>query len=377
MPNMVYWAALYANQRFDLINYSNFGGLILRAVSIFVLFKILPPSKYNLVLYGVIYFLMVFGQNIIIYIWCKRLIPNFIILKSDKSSDKIKELISFGGYASLSGIAASLYETVMNIAINMYMGPSINAIYSISIKIPAIVKRIFLDPAVSLAPTFAALVASNDKDRLINLFVFYSKVINMIVFPLGFILTILSSQIIFYWVGTDFEASAQAMPLFLGAVLLSLPLSICNGINNAFGNIKTVALVNFMSSLVNVGLGLYLAFKLDLGIKGIGLSAIILNALTYSIFMPIYACKSIEMSIATYWTQTLVKPLILTIVTFGISYLIYTVIFTDLELVPLLGSFILVSCVYLFFTYVILFSPTEKNSLHQIKNSALKKFGIQ
>jgi O-antigen/teichoic acid export membrane protein len=46
VPNIVFWSVLYAKQRFDLINISASAGRLLRAVAIFILFSLLPPSVY-------------------------------------------------------------------------------------------------------------------------------------------------------------------------------------------------------------------------------------------------------------------------------------------------------------------------------------------
>ncbi|GAA4020940.1 oligosaccharide flippase family protein [Actimicrobium antarcticum] len=377
MPNMVCWSVLYASHRFDLINYANFGGAIVRAIAIFIIFKFVPLSGYGLTIYGLIYLATTFSQNLIIYLWHKKLLPaDNIGSSAGNNAKKIKELLSFGGYASISAIAYIMYETTMNIAINLVMGPSLNAIYAIGTKIPAIFRRLFLEPASSLAPTFSALVANNDKVRLKRLFLFYSKVINIFVFPMGYVLMIFSTLIIQKWMGPDFQSSADVMPLFMGAIIASMPLAICSGINNAYGKIKLPALISLVSSTLNVILGLTLGFGLGMGIKGVALSALLINFVTYTIFMPAYACRYIEVSKLAYWMQTIIKPLLLTLSTFGLLSLLVLNYQKNINFYLLDFEYLMVSVVYAIGAYKIVFNVDEKLALQDLLFSVLRKFGV-
>ena len=72
IPNIVYWSALYAKQRFDLINFSTSFGLIMRAVCIFLFYSLVPKKYISLTAYGFIYLAMTVTQNYMIYFWCKK-----------------------------------------------------------------------------------------------------------------------------------------------------------------------------------------------------------------------------------------------------------------------------------------------------------------
>lgn len=316
MPNMVYWAVLYAHQRFDLINISNFGGIILRAVFIFVLFAVLPSAWVNLITYGIIYFVMIWGQNHMVYLWHRSIYPGLHLHVRDRNPAKIKEILSFGGYASISGTAAVIYECVMSVVINILMGPVFNALYSVSTKIPSILKRLFLTPGSSLAPSFASYVATKDMRRMKFLFLFYSKMINLIVLPIGLIVAVSSHKIILGWVGKDFLEAARIMPMFLLANIFAIPTSICSGITNAFGDVKIPALLTFFSSLFAVSLGLLLAFKLNLGLDGIAIALLVVNFFVFTVFMPLYCCKKIGILNIEYWAEVLLKPAVLISLTF-------------------------------------------------------------
>ncbi len=65
IPNIVYWAILYGYQRFDLINLSNAGGVILRAVAIFSFYSLLSGGWASLGAYGAAYLLRPWGRIIL------------------------------------------------------------------------------------------------------------------------------------------------------------------------------------------------------------------------------------------------------------------------------------------------------------------------
>lgn len=362
IPNVIYWSVLYAHQRFDLINYSNFGGMILRAIAIFILFNILPSAWQNLVTYGVIYLVMTWGQNYIIYFWHKEVIPDLKINIRDRNAQKYKELVSFGGYSSIAGVAAIIYESAMNVVINLLWGPAFNALYSVSIKIPSVLKRLLLTPASSLSPTFAAYAGTNDYDRLRKLFLLYSKAINLVVIPVALLLMVFAKPIFQAWLGPDFASAAEIMPLFLVASILSVPTSICNCVNNAFGKIRIPAWITLVSSIISISLGILLGFNLGYGLPGIAIAAIILNSITFAVCMPIYSCKLAGIPSREYFTETLIKPLFLVVITWGLfSY-------------ALLSSFVRInlSVVFIFFLIPIYALISYKFVLNTSEKIAIK-----
>ena len=358
IPNIIYWSVLYAHQRFDLINYSNFGGMILRAVFIFFLFNILPAQYINLITYGIIYFIMTLGQNILVFIWHKKIHSSLKISSKITNKNKIKEVLAFTSQLLMGNIGTIISDVSINIIVNILLGPVFNTIYSISTKFPALIKRLFLDPTASLSPTFTHLVSIKDDVRLKMLFFMYSKLLNIMIFAVSVILIVYSKLIILTWVGGDFITSAELMPYFIVATALIIPSTICSTVNTSLGKVKFPALIVLSSSAITILLNLILIIKFNLGLKGIAVSSIIISLCVFSILIPKYTCSLLEIPLLEYCYETLFKPLflaaILGFLTFYVSNQSHLLIFVTVS-----G----LTAVYALLSYYICFTKNEKETL--------------
>ncbi len=316
IPNIVFWSVLYARQRYDLLNVSNFGGVILRVVFIFILFSFLPSSYVNIVTYGFVYLSMTWIQNYLVYRWSIHLMPDLEIKSRNSNPAKVKEILSFSSYASLGNLGAVAHESVMNIIVNVFLGPIYNTIYSVSIRIPNMMKRLFLEPSWSLTPTFTDLAAKKDQGRLEMLFTMYLKLINLIIFPLSLIIIFLSHPIISLWVGKDFAEASQLMPYFMIVSLMMISASVCSCILTAYGEVKYPTIINLVIAFLSVVFGCLLAFHFKQGLVGIGVAAVAFNFLGSVVLLPAYACKVSGIKVNKYWIESLLKPLLITVVVF-------------------------------------------------------------
>ncbi len=372
IPNALCWAILYAQQRLDLINIAISFSLIIRAALILVFFQFFPDQYANLVTYGIIFGAITLTENGLIYVWSRDAIPNLKITFGNYQKKMVREIISFGGYMSLSGLSVVLYESVINIIINLLWGPAINAIYAISVKFPNLMQRIFTQSTWALTPTFTDLIARNDKRRVEILFFSYSKFLFCAILPIGFTLVLFSRDLIFFWVGEEFLLSAQLMPIFLIGTLIATPFSICGCITTAYGKVQVPALVNLGVASCSLILGVFLGYILDLRLLGIASSTFLMLILGSAVFLPYYACKISGFSFKTLIWESLLKPLLLAgcIVVGGICVLYWSwnaqSLFVKLLAIPILSA-----CFYLC-GYFLLLHYSERALLLNLMKPFLK-----
>jgi len=361
IPNVVYWSILYSKQRFDMLNFASSIGLIFRAVCIFVLFSILPLKYISLVTYGLIYLLMKITENTLIYIWHKKVMPGIHLTLKYFQSDKVREIISFSGYTSLSTVSALLYENTANILINVFYGPLYNAIYAVSLKIPMTINNIFLRATWSLAPTVTDLVAKNDKDRLEKLFFIYSKMICIVTLPMILFIMVVSKKIIVLWVGKDFSQSAGLLLIHLIPIMMILPLSVISLAINAYAKVKIPSMVTASIAVVNVILGILLAKFLGLKLYGFAISAALCTIINSAVFAPYYSCKISGMHFSKYVLNAFLKPLFLGCLVILPLYFIINFMSHNLNLSMLLVQSIFISIVYYCIAYFCLINKYEKD----------------
>lgn len=377
MPNMVYWSILYAKNRFDLINYANYGGIIVRAVLVFVIFNSVPARYVDLITYGVIYLIMTLAQNYIIYISACKSIPNMRIKPLWDRKAHAKEILAFGSYSTIAGVSGVLYESAMNILLNISYGPALNSLYAIANKIPSLLRRVFLTPTSSLNPTFTHLYSIGDKGRIKTLFLFYNKLMNLVILPICLCLIFISKTLIVAWVGKDFLEAGAVMPLFLLTIVFSVPAGVCNAINNAWGAIKIPAIVTLVSAIVNILIASYLTFYLKWGVQGIAISQAIISFLVFFIFMPLYACCLTQIKIREYWHETVLKPaalLLFILVLLGFSWNACKAITDAFYMYIIL--IMLAMAVYGYLAYRLVINANERSALIGIFRPWLEKVKV-
>ena len=300
--------------------------------------------------------------------------PGLNISRKKFDPAKVQEIISFSGYSSLRSLGAVLHDFVMNIIMNIFLGPIYNAVYSISIRIPNMMKRLFLEPSLSLTPTFTELVAKKDQPRVEMLFILYLKLINLIIFPLGTTLIFLSHPVITAWVGKDFYEAAQVMPYFIVVALMMIPASVCNCVVTAYGAIKLPTCIGLGIAFLNIALSCILGFALKGGLMGIGLATVITNFIGSVIFLPFYACRIGNIKVSKYWIEAILKPLVLTMVVVGGILTWLKGSQGSLNLSLLHGSiYLLVNVSVYILGYFLVATVAEKQQLKELFRSGFSK----
>jgi len=359
VPNIVYWSILYSKQRFDLLNLASSIGLISRALSI--LFTFLPQKYISLVTYGLIYLFMKATENSIIYIWQKKIMPDVHLTLKYFQLNKVKEILSFSGYTSLSTVSSFLYENTANILINVFYGPVFNAVYAVSLKIPMTINNIFLKATWSLAPTVTDLVAKNDIDRLQKLYFIYSKILCIVTLPMILFIMVMSKKIIFLWVGKDFLQSAGLLSIHLIPIMFILPLSVISLAVNAYAKVKIPSMVTASIAVVNVILGILLAKYFGLKLYGFAISAAICTIINSAVFVPYYSCKISGIPFYNYVFNAFIKPLFWGCLVILPIYFIINLIVHNPKLPMMVIQSIVISLLYYSISYKYLIDQYEKD----------------
>jgi len=315
--NIVFWSVLYAKQRFDLINFAVSFGTLTRALAIFLSFSFLPARHVSLLTYGLIYVLFTGVQNLMIFRFHRSVLPGLRISLRRFKVERVREILSFSAYTSLQRLGVVLSESLTNILINLFYGAGSNAIYSVSVKFPGMMRRIFTETSWSLTPTFTDLAARNDRERIERLFFIYTKVLTIVTAPLCLTLILFSKHLVVAWIGKDFLLSGDLAALYTAPLLLSIPLSACGGINMAFGKIKLPSQLGLAYALVTVSFGVLLARHFSMGLAGFAVSTMVCSLLYMAFFIPYYACRTASISLKKYLFHSILKPLTPSLAVFG------------------------------------------------------------
>lgn len=361
IPNIAFWSVLYAKQRFDLINFSASFGLIVRALGIFAVYSALPPLYHTLSTYGVIYLMMTVAQNFIVFFFSRRLMPDLKIGLHAFRRECVGPIVSFSVHTVVGRAGTVAMTNAANFCINIFWGPSLNAVYAIAIKFPTMMRRIFLEASWSLTPTFTELLARHDMRRFERLLMFYSKTLSVVTTPISIALMLFARPIVHLWVGPDFDLAGRLLPICMLPLFLSLPFSVSACVMTAYAKVQVPSFVSFAMNVFNLALAVFLGVGLSYGVYGFAISTAVSSFLYLSLFSTYYACRLSGISLRKYWMEAFIKPVVPGIILFGAFVLVFGRV-PEFGVVRL-GSYGLICVIYYVLAVVVLFNAEEKKDI--------------
>lgn len=320
MPNSAFWAVLYAKQRFDLINFSQSSAMLLRAILIFTAFTFLPAPYVSLASYGFAYLLVSWLDNLIVYLWAKKISPGLSLHWKHFRKEKVRGIFSFGVYTSMNYLSAVIYDNVIQVVINLFWGPAYNAIYGVSAKFPIMMRRLFLEQTWTLTPTFIHLAATKDHERMKRLFFVYSKLMAVLSLPVSVFMIVFAGPVIELWVGPDFKLASRIMPVQMLPLIFIIPAAAGVCLVNAHAKMKLPSLVNVAAAVLKLLAGILLAKFLGWGLMGIVVGAAVVSIPTTVFFGTNYSCRTAGISTTEFWKQTYVRPMGWTLVVVALGF---------------------------------------------------------
>ncbi len=161
-----------------------------------------------------------------------------------------------------------------------------------------------------LTPMFSQLHATNDQRRLRKLVVIGNRACAFIVLPISATLLVLGKGIIDVWVGPRYEASYVIMAILVIPSMLCYVQGGSRQMLYGIGEHKALAVVSLCEGVVNIILSVVLIHIW--GIVGDAIGTAIPLAITSTLFLPQYVCRSLGMSLIEFVTEAYLLPLRLT-----------------------------------------------------------------
>ena len=217
-----YNAAIISNERMKAFAFVGILEVVLKLVIVYLLL-LLPFDK--LVLYSILLFLVSFAVTAIYVVYCMK---NF--KESSKYSfvwDKIlfKEM---GGFASwnLLGVSAGIgYNQGVNILLNVFFGPTINAARGIAFQVQSAVSRFVTSFQVAVNPSITKLHAIGDNDSSFSMVFSASKFSFYLLLLLSMPLLLETKLILGWWLKTVPEYTV----IFTRLVLIDILIGTVSG----------------------------------------------------------------------------------------------------------------------------------------------------
>jgi len=214
----------------------------------------------RLILYAFLLLCVSITDIIIYLIYCKRKFPE-VKFERIKNKNNPEEIMGFAGWSMIGNLAFVGYTQGLNILLNLFFGPIVNAARGVATQLQSAVMGFVTNFQMAVNPQITKSYAQGDFNRLHTLVYASSKFSFFLLYCIILPLSIESKSILSIWLVDvpDYAVQFTVLTLFARLIdTLSNPIGISN---NATGTIKTYQIFEGGSLLLIVPIA-YLVLKL-------------------------------------------------------------------------------------------------------------------
>lgn len=323
--SLPYNAEIIAHEKMSAFAFISIMDVTLKLVIVFLI-QIYPCDK--LIFYAILMFLVQLLDRLIYGAYCSRHFPE---TKFKMIFDKrlLKDMNNIAGWSLFGNLAGVGYTQGLNILLNMYFGPAVNAARGVAVTIQGVVSGFVSNFQMALTPQITKSYAVKDLSRMHSLIYSSSKfsffLLFLVVLPL-----ILEAQIVLtVWLKNVPEHSVWFMRLILCIMLveaLANPLMVSS---QATGKVK------IYQSVVGGTLLMILPVAYVVLQMGGKPESVFVTHLIFAIFAQYFRLRiisrQIHMSQREYFNRVVTRISAVFLLSLIPSYLIYNLLNNDIS----------------------------------------------
>lgn len=262
-----------------------------------------------------------------------RICPELKIRFAYMNFRDAKKIIYFGGKSILTTLSRLLLYQTSSLLVVGYLGPAVLATYSRPNSLINHAMTIVNKFAFVLTPTASYMHALGQKKQLGELLIETTRYGAYIVFPMLTFLIIMGSPLLLFWMGPKYNKGTVLTILAMGHLLpmIQQPAwTILSGMN-AHGRI---GVANLLAAIVSMGLAILALGVFKWGLIGAALAIVLPLSIVYGIYVPLYTCRLLNLSLKRYLLGSTLRPLLL-VTPFVACLVLARLIFQDKPIVTL------------------------------------------
>lgn len=211
-----YNAAIIAHEKMGAFAYISILEVILKLIVVYIL----VAFKYDkLKLYAILMFNIQFLMRLIYGIYCKR---NFqeTTYHWHWNKKKVKEMVTFASWSLFGDIAYVTYTQGINILLNIFFTPVVNAARGISVQVQSAIKGFCLNFQMALNPQIIKSYATKDLEYMHMLIFRSSKFSFFLLLFLSLPIFIETEAILIWWLSVVPEHTTEFVRIILCTTVL-------------------------------------------------------------------------------------------------------------------------------------------------------------
>lgn len=316
--SLPYNAAIIAHERMGAFAYISIMDVVLKLVIVYML-VISPFDK--LITYSAL-FLCVNLLDRFIYNWyCKKHFSevNFA-LKIDKPL--FKEMSSFAGWSLWGNIAGVLFTQGLNMLLNMFFGPAVNAARGIAVQVQGVIQGFVANVQTAVNPQITKSYAQANLQRMHKLMFASSKFCFYLLFLIVLPLSFEAQFVLKIWLGIVPDHTVWFLRLIIFIMLTETLANPYIVANQATGKVKLYQAVcgGLLLCIVPVA---YIVLKLGGNPESVYIVHGCITVITQ--FARVYMMRNlIDLPMMEYFRKVVAPILLVAIASFVLPFLVYT-----------------------------------------------------
>ncbi len=281
-----------------------------------------------------------------------------------------KSILSFSGWNLLGTFAFMLKGQGINMVINYFTGPIVNAARGVAFQVNSAVSGFSSNITVSFRPQIVSSYAAGEHERSLKLMFLESKICYSLLCILVVPLILEMSYVLRLWLGDDIPQHSE---LFTSLVLIDMIICSLNTplthLAHATGNIK---IYQIACSCVNILLVPFCWFFMHIGF---GPTSAFVCTIVFSILNQ-FVCLSqlhriFNYSNADYFKEVLLPCLIISVLLPILPYYVHTIVEESFGRVVIVSMVDLICALFLIILFVL--NKNERSSVKLFLNKKIKK----
>lgn len=309
-------------------------------LKLLIAFLLIVVTVDKLILYGLL-FLCVNLLNTTIYLtYCKRKFPEtkLIFVKDLKL---IKEMTSFAGWSMVGNLALICYTQGLNILLNMFFGPVVNAARGVAVQVQGAVKGFVTNFQTAVNPQLTKSYAQDDFLRMHQLLFSSSKLSFYLLYCMVLPIMLEAETILSLWLVEVPQYAASFLRLILIIMLIDTVERPVNTCMNATGDIRRYQIVSCSIQLMILPIA-YLCLKVGLPPESAFIVQLLILVASFVAELTILSPK-IGLSFSLYLKDVVVRILLVGGLSTVLSILIYRLLPSGITSLFVVGGSSLIS----------------------------------
>ncbi len=246
-----------------------------------------------------------------------RLLPQIQIGLSWMDKRIFKILFNYGIKMQVCNFAAIIYTQADKIILSHFLGLSYVTFYELGQKAANAVRMLPMLMLSALVPAVSELEASDNKEKLLELYERGSKYISLVAFPLIFLSIITASDLIHLWVGDKFALAVMSFQI----LTIGYGINVLTGMGTSM--VRGIGKPEYETRYALLTLVIQIALSITL-VQIIGYRGVLVSVLITSIVAALYFLltlhRLLQLDFKAFARTTYVKPLIVSLIAFAITF---------------------------------------------------------